>query len=119
MSALSLEYCRRIHIAADRLDQLVTDSLNYGKTIREEIVLEPVNLGQLIPELVETYPNFQPDKADIELEGKFPVVQGNKAALTQCFSNLLGNAVKFAKPGVKPRIRLWAEPAGPQRFTGR
>jgi len=27
----------------------------------------------------------------------------------QIFSNLLGNAVKFVGPGVKPRVRLWAE----------
>ena len=32
-----------------------------------------------------------------------------KAGLTQCFSNLLGNAVKFVKPGQKPEIRIWAE----------
>jgi signal transduction histidine kinase len=29
--------------------------------------------------------------------------------LTQCFSNLLGNAVKFRKPGQTPEIRIWAE----------
>ena len=34
---------------------------------------------------------------------------GNEAALTQCFSNLLGNAVKFVKPGEKPEIVIWAE----------
>ena len=34
---------------------------------------------------------------------------GNEAGLTQCFSNLLGNAVKFVKPGVRPQVRIWAE----------
>jgi CheY-like chemotaxis protein len=29
--------------------------------------------------------------------------------LTQCFSNLLGNAVKFVRPGEKPEVRVWAE----------
>jgi signal transduction histidine kinase len=37
------------------------------------------------------------------------VVLGNQAGLTQCFSNLLGNAVKFAKPGHIPEIRVRAE----------
>jgi CheY-like chemotaxis protein len=37
------------------------------------------------------------------------VVLGNQAGLTQCFSNLLGNAVKFVRPGEKPQIRVWAE----------
>jgi signal transduction histidine kinase len=38
-----------------------------------------------------------------------PVVLGNQAALTQCFSNILGNAVKFVARGVKPKVRVWAE----------
>ncbi len=29
--------------------------------------------------------------------------------MTQCLSNLLGNAVKFCQSGVKPRVRLWSE----------
>ena len=34
---------------------------------------------------------------------------GNEAALTQCFSNLLGNAIKFVAPGTRPQVRVWAE----------
>ena len=106
------DFLRRIKVATTRLDSLITDSLNYGRTLRQEIVLEPVDLGQLIPGLVLTYPNLHPDHADIELAASLPTVVGNQAALTQCFSNLLGNAVKFAKPNTKPRIRVYAEPAG-------
>jgi signal transduction histidine kinase len=68
-----------------------------------------VDLFQLLDGLVQTYPNLQPHKADIRIEPRLPAVLGNEAALTQCFSNLLGNAVKFAKPGAQPHIRIWAE----------
>jgi signal transduction histidine kinase len=34
---------------------------------------------------------------------------GNEALLTQCFSNLLGNAVKFVAPGTRPQIFVHAE----------
>ena len=34
---------------------------------------------------------------------------GNQAGLTQCLSNLLGNAVKFVKPGERPQVRIRAE----------
>jgi CheY-like chemotaxis protein len=43
------------------------------------------------------------------VEGRLPVVLGNEAGLTQCFSNFLGNAVKFVRPGQKPEVRVWAE----------
>jgi signal transduction histidine kinase len=34
----------------------------------------------------------------------------NEAGLTQCFSNLLENAVKFVKQGEMPRVGIRAEP---------
>lgn len=108
----NLDYFRRIQAAAKRMDQLITDSLSYSKTVREELPLRPVELAELLESLLETYPNLQPDKADIQIEGPLPSVLGNEAALTQCFSNLLGNAVKFVPPGAKPQVRVRAEPRG-------
>jgi signal transduction histidine kinase len=106
---LSKEFFRRIKTASRRMDQLIADSLSYSKAARQELTLEPVDLFQLLDGLVQSYPNLHPDKADIRLDPNLPTVLGNEAALTQCFSNLLGNAVKFAKAGVKPQIRVWAE----------
>ncbi|MHC1764648.1 MAG: ATP-binding protein [Verrucomicrobiia bacterium] len=105
----TLDYLRRINDAAKRMDQLITDSLDYSKAARRELTLEPVQLSPLIDDLVRTYPNLQPDKADIQLAPDLPPVLGNKTALTQCFSNLLGNAVKFARSGTKPQIRVRAD----------
>jgi len=110
---LSQQYFRRIRTAANRMDQLITDALNYSRAVRQEIPMEKVDVGELLQDLVDTYPNLQPDQADIFIQPNLPPVLGNEAALTQCFSNLLGNAVKFAKPGVKPVVRVWAEPAPP------
>jgi PAS domain S-box-containing protein len=100
------DFCRRIIIASRRLDRLIQDSLSYTKTVLQEVPLQPVDLSRLIPSLIETYPNLQADKADITIENPLPVVLGEESLLTQCFSNLLGNAVKFVAPGVRPHIRL-------------
>jgi signal transduction histidine kinase len=115
---MSRDYFRRIKTASKRMDQLIADSLSYSKAARQELTLEPVGLLQLLSSLIETYPNLQPDKADIELDANLPAVMGNEAALTQCFSNLLGNAVKFAKAGVRPKIRVWAEMAQSTPHSG-
>src|SRR5204862_4498658 len=103
------DYSRRILVAASRLDKLIQDALHYTKTVLQELPLEPVDLSRLVRGLVETYPNLQPENADIRIENELPVVLGNEALLTQCFSNLLGNAVKFVGPGTRPQIRLWAQ----------
>ena len=105
-------YCERIKDAAYRLDQLIRDALNYNRAVLRELPTEPVALGPLLRGMIESYPNLQAEKADIQIEKDLPIVQGNHAGLTQVFSNLLGNAVKFVSPGTRPKVRVWAERRG-------
>jgi PAS domain S-box-containing protein len=106
---IARDYRRRIVLAAERLDNLITDGLNYTRLLGQEPQPEAVDLDVLLRELVETYPNLHKDAADISIEGRLPRVMGNNSLLTQCFSNLLGNAVKFVAPGVRPRVRIRPE----------
>jgi signal transduction histidine kinase len=68
-----------------------------------------VDLSKLVRGLLDTYPNLHAAAADIQIDGNLPIVLGNESLLTQCFSNLLGNAVKFVAPGARPTVRLWSE----------
>jgi signal transduction histidine kinase len=101
---------RRISGSAARMDKLIQDVLNYSRVMRGEFPLETVDVAQLLRDIVDTYPMLTPDKAEILLEGQFPPVLGNEAMLTQVFSNLMGNAVKFVPGKTRPRIKVWAEP---------
>ncbi len=103
-------YLQKITAAAERMDSLIVDALNYSRAVRQELALAPVDPAALLRGMLDSYPEFQAAAADIDIRGELPPVMGNEAALTQCFSNLLGNAVKFVKPGEKPRLRVWAEP---------
>ena len=108
----NLDYLHRIRVAAGRLDNLITDSLNYSKAVREELPVVPVEVSKLLRGMIDTYPNLQPSRCEIAVEFDGLMVLGNEAALTQVFSNLLGNAVKFVAPGVKPHVRVRAESHG-------
>jgi signal transduction histidine kinase len=69
-----------------------------------------VDVQALLRGMIESYPAFQPPEVEIRIEGPLPRMLGNEAALTQCFSNLMGNAVKFVAAGTRPLVRIWAEP---------
>jgi two-component system CheB/CheR fusion protein len=103
------EYLARIFSSAERLDQLIRDVLNYSRTLRDQAPLSPVNLDELMPELLATYPDWRAGQSELNIEGPLGVVLGHKALLAQCFSNLIGNALKFVAPEVRPRVRIWAE----------
>ena len=113
VSSKAADYLRRISMSANRLDQLIQEVLNYSKVVRSDLALLPLNPAELIQEIVESYPNLQPPKAAISVEGRLPLVLANHAALTQVIANLLGNAVKFVAPGVHPKVRIWAEELEP------
>jgi PAS domain S-box-containing protein len=102
-------YLQRIDAATQRLDQYIRDLLDYGKVVRGDLPMAPVDAASLIDEIVTTYPDFQPACCDIQVINGLPPVQANAAALTQVISNLLDNAVKFAKPGTFPHVRIRAE----------
>jgi signal transduction histidine kinase len=102
-------FLERIAASAERMDKLIQDVLNYSGVVRRELPIETVDVEQLLRGIVETYPMLAPGHADVMLEGRLPPVLGNEAMLMQIFSNLMGNAVKFVAPGVKPKIRVSAE----------
>ena len=54
----------------------------------------------------------QPPQVRIEIRRPIARALGNKASLTQCLANLIGNAIKFVAPGVTPHVQVWSEMQG-------
>jgi PAS domain S-box-containing protein len=107
-----IELLERICRSSKRLDRLIQDVLDYGRILGQQVTIESVDLDRLVRDMIETYPEWRPPRADVEVEGTLPAVLGNEALLTQCVSNLLGNAVKFVAHGVHPRVVVAADQCG-------
>jgi signal transduction histidine kinase len=105
------DYLRRIISSSLRLDQMITDVLAYSRITVEPMSRTPLDIEKLVRAIVEQNPNFQPPRAEIEMQSPLLRVVGHEASLTQCISNLVSNAVKFVAPGVSPRVKIWTEGA--------
>lgn len=105
----SADHLRRVMDASRRMDALIRDSLQYAKVVREKIPLARVEPASVLRGVLESYPNLQPPKVQIQIVEPLPAVTANEAGLGQCFANLLANSVKFVKSGTVPHIRIWAE----------
>jgi len=103
-------YLQRLGSSAARMDRLIVDILNYSQVVRGELDLGIVDTHKLVLDIIHSYPQFEHTHADISIEGRLPLVLANEAALTQVMSNLLGNAVKFVTPGLRPCVRVGANP---------
>jgi signal transduction histidine kinase len=111
LSERGKQFLGRIQRASSRLDLLVRDVLAYSKVAKGEIRLQPVALATLVEDILRSYPEFS-EKAVISVDQPLPFVIAHEAYLTQCISNVLGNAIKFVAPGVRPAIRVSAETRG-------
>ncbi len=105
-------YLSRVERAVARLDQLISDLLAYTRVSKTRVELSPINLHALLSDLLREHPEFQPPLADASIDGKLDAVIGNTAYLTQCLTNLMGNAVKFVKAGQIPKVTIWTERRG-------
>ncbi len=106
------EFLQRIAAAAERLDTLIRDLLAYNRVVRSDVHFAPVNLEKLVADIIEHYPELRPFRDRIEVRHPLAPVLGGETFLTQCLSNLLGNAVKFVKPGEPPSVTVRTEPHG-------
>lgn len=100
------EYLDRITGASRRMDVLIRDLLEYSRISRAEFELKPVDLNAVVADAQALIDAESKEKgADVQVEGNLSSVVANPTLLTQVMANLLGNAIKFVAPGVRPKVR--------------
>ena len=104
-----LDYLQRIDRGSKRLDLLIRDVLSYSRVAKSEIVMHPVALEPLLEEIIQSHDEFREPHATVTLDLAPVRVMAHEAFLSQIFSNLLGNAVKFQAPDSKPQIVVRSE----------
>lgn len=97
-------YLGRMVAAAGRMDGLILDLLAYSRLGRETHALAAVDLDPVWRDAREQLgERLQPC---VRIAGPLGRVIGNRALLDQVAANLLGNAVKFARPGIQPAVEV-------------
>jgi len=107
------DYAGRIVNAAQRMDTLIEDLLDYSRLSRADVRLRPVSLDGALAEVLATLQaEIAKCGADVIVEAPLPGVLAHHSTLVQVLTNLLTNAIKFVEPGVQPHVRIWAEGLG-------
>ncbi len=113
LTADERQYLHRISRAGHRLDHMIKDVLRYTRVSRAEVVLEPIDIGIVVREIIAQNPGLRGDMTHIAIHDPLGRVLASELLLTQCISNLLLNAVKFMATDVTPRVRIFSEHRGP------
>lgn len=101
-------YAHHVRNSAVRMDRIIKSLLQYSQ-ISYRIVsknhFDPS--GTVINAIQNLETVIEEAKADI-LVGKMPYLNGDAELIRHLIQNLLSNAVKYRKPGIKPKIRIYA-----------
>lgn len=102
----SKEYLGKIMESSRRMRTLIDDLLVYSRLTTEDIELETVNLNKVISNVIDDLEiRIKESAANITVV-HLPLVRANASQMRQLFQNLIGNALKFRKDGIAPRISV-------------
>jgi len=90
------------------MQTLITDLLEYSQvTIRPEPP-QPVDLGQVVTEVLSDLDEGIRASHGSVIVGRLPTVSASPLQMRQLFQNLIANALKFHPDGVAPEVHLEA-----------
>ncbi|MGO8944812.1 MAG: PAS domain S-box protein [Syntrophobacteraceae bacterium] len=103
------DYLNRMLGATERMQSLLAGLLDYSRVTTASKPFKEVDLSDIIGEVI----------SDLEVRivktggkvhiGSLPVISADPTQMRQLFQNLIGNALKFHKPGKKPTVRVSSE----------
>ena len=100
------KHLQKVISSSERMSLLIRDLLNYSRLTKEERTFEEINLNDVVAEVESDFEVLiAQKKASIKVD-RLPVIKGIPLQINQLFFNLLGNSLKFTKPGVPPVIDI-------------
>jgi len=94
-----------IRAATRKMDRLINAILRLSREGRRTLTPEWLDMGDLLGGIVESVQHTALERgATIVLESPLPTISSDRLAVEQVFSNLIENALKYAKPGRPARI---------------
>lgn len=94
-----------------RMQQLISDLLEYSRVGRRGKEFQPTDLEEVLGEALRVLQRGVEETGAVVTHDPLPTVQGDRTQLTQLFQNLIGNGIKF-RGERRPEIHVSAQPDG-------
>ncbi|MEU8302405.1 ATP-binding protein [Actinomadura sp. NPDC048955] len=97
---------------AKRMQALINDLLSFSRVGRMSRPEDSVDLDDVVRQALDNLSTLcEETGAEVDV-AELPDVAGDRTQLVQLFQNLVGNAIKFRREGVPPRVTIDVRRAG-------
>ncbi|MBC2844234.1 PAS domain-containing sensor histidine kinase [Winogradskyella flava] len=93
LDAASLQNLDLIQTTLEKMEQLISDVLNYSSVSADNSENAEVDIESLVADLLKIL--YIPEHINVTIHNVLPKVMGDQIKLQQVFQNLISNAVKF------------------------
>jgi signal transduction histidine kinase len=93
---------------ASRMQRLINDLLAFSRVGRSASGFEAVDLGTVAEAALAQLETVREEVGAAITVEPLPTVHGDASLLTQLLANLVGNALKFRRPDLRPEVRISA-----------
>ena len=108
----SKDYLTRMTAATARMQQLIDDLLTYSRVSTEVETLQPVDLNEVIDEILSDI-EVAVTQTDAVIEvDDLPTINAVQSQMWHLFQNLISNSLKFHREGVRPYVHVSAQVHG-------
>jgi signal transduction histidine kinase len=102
------DYLSRMNGAAARMQRLIEALLTLSRVTTKKQETELIDLAPLVSEVLgDLEVRIQSCGGRVTV-GELPRIEGDAVQIRQVFQNLIGNALKFHKPGEPPVVQVYA-----------
>ena len=107
LDAIGIEYLTYITNAAQGMNQLIVDLLEYSRINYNENEIVEINIKNKIEKIIIlNKATITQSNAQITCQNMPNSIKGNRTRIYQLFQNLILNAIKFRKPNIAPIIAI-------------
>ncbi|HTJ14775.1 MAG TPA: ATP-binding protein [Dinghuibacter sp.] len=109
VDAEKLQSLGRIRSSADRMAQLIKDLLTYSRLGLDGLLFTPTDLNTVVLAALRDFDlRIEETGARVHVLS-LPIIDAIPLQMSQLFYNLVGNALKFLRPGTAPTLRIFSQ----------
>ncbi len=102
----SLDYLERLQNSAQRMQTLINDLLTYSRVTTKAQPFKNLDLNQIVAHVVSDLEIRLEQTKGVIQYADLPAIDADATQMHQLFQNLIGNALKFHKPGTPPIVKV-------------